>query len=222
MERLGSVYDHLQKMRARLEMYLGDRSILKLEHYLNGYEAALTIHGIEEGDRPRFSQFLSWLWWTRPGNWQSGWARGLAETSEDNEEALERFFDLAAEFGRLQVLPGETLDLPPGHQRSKAYHRLNRERPMPERLQLMYLRPGEWCYLRSWYEWGAQDERWLHSSVAGVVWLVEWEFGIPAGNWGIAIPEPDPSSAALQRRWEEHQRASDRACGDTSPGARDL
>lgn len=207
MEEPRNIYDHLQNMRARLRMYLGDTCILNLEHYLHGYDAGLRVHQIMEEGVPRFFQFLSWLIWTQKGTWKYGWARGLLATSKDNDEALERFFNLAAEFGSLRVVDGETLDLEPSHERSQAYTSLNSKRPVPTRLQLMYLQPGEWCYVRSWYGAVPQDDRWLQASVAGVMNLVAWEYEIPETAWGVPIPTRDESAEALQRRWEAHKRA---------------
>ena len=197
-------------MRARLRMYLGDASIGNLEHYLNGYAAALWVHQIVEEDVPSFHQFLSWLERTREGTWNCGWANGLFAQSQDNDEAVERFFSLAAEFGSHRVVEGETLDLKPGHARSRAYTRLNpRTWPLPEKLQLMYLQPGGWCYLRSWYGGIPDDGRWLHPSADGVVHLVEWEYDIPQAAWGIPIPPRDEHIEALHQRWEAHCRAQE-------------
>jgi hypothetical protein len=204
-----NIYEYLAHIRPRLAMYVGTESIVNLEHYLHGYGAALAVHGIIEEEVPSFSHFLSWLERTGEGAWSCGWARGLLGESKDEAEALDRFFTLAAEFGKLRVVEGETLELAPGHERSRAYKALNKgTRPVPSRLQLMYLQPGEWCYLRSWYGEEPQDDRWLHSSPGGVLWRVEWEYDVAPEAWGITLPPPDPETEHLQRMWEAHRRSA--------------
>lgn len=176
-------------MRVRLAMYLGDTSILNLHQYLGGYQSALRIHWRCEEGVPRFCHFDSWLALAQGEPLSGGWARELLAVSKDNEEALDRFFNLAAEFGRLRVVDGETLELDAGHHRSEAYHRNNGEWPMPSRLQLMYLRPGESCYLRSWYGDDPQDDPYLRASVADVLRAVKWEYDIAPESWGLK-PHP--------------------------------
>jgi hypothetical protein len=196
MEKPRNVYEHLRQVQSRLDMYLGRRSIHLLEHYLHGYGAALHVHRLTEDRVPSFGQFLSWLELTQGGTWKYGWAQGLlARSNVDEEGALERFFALAAEFGALRVTEGTVYSLAPGHQRSAAHRRANGDRPVPQRLQLMYLRPGEWAYLRSWYGDEPEDRRMIHQSAAEVLRMVEWEYGIPPDAWGLAderlMPRPD-------------------------------
>ncbi len=204
-----NVYEHLEQIRERLEMYIGDRDILNLEQYLTGYTAALHLNGIEEpGDSPRFAQFFGWLCSTH-GNrgWSCGWARGLLEREGSNEEALERFFELAAEFGRLHVVPGEFLDLPSGSERTGVFLALNRNpREMPDRLQLVRLLPGDSAFLRSWYGDRPQDSS-VRATVESVHWYVEWEYGISPEAFGITLPEPAGRGAELKERWERHRVA---------------
>jgi len=198
-----TVYQHLKRMQPRLEMYLGTRSIKRLEAYLHGYEAALSVHGIEEEGAPSFAQFPSWLELSLRIGVSRGWARALLDYCGDEEKALARFFALAEEFGALSSVPGETLTLRPDQDRTADFHALNSAQPVPTRLQLMYLRPGDWCYLREWYGDQPQDRN-FGRDAAGVLWLVEWEFGIPPSEWQIEgltpLPYPVPRLSLKARR----------------------
>src|SRR5262249_18312868 len=74
-----TLYQHLKRMQPRLEMYLGTRSIKRLEAYLHGYEAALSVHGIEEEGAPSFAHFPSWLELSLRIGVSRGWARALLD-----------------------------------------------------------------------------------------------------------------------------------------------
>lgn len=186
MEQPRNIYEHLHAMRPRLVMYLGNTSILNLEHYVHGYQGALGVHGIAEAGVPSFELFLGWLVLTQEeGGWRGGWASGLLDRCNDNDEALDRFFELAAEFGRHEVVEGPVLDLPPNHQRSRQCRQFNGNRPMPTRLQLMHLCPGDACFLRSWYGALPRDDRWPKASSEEVLERVEWEYDLPKTAWGL-------------------------------------
>jgi hypothetical protein len=185
METPRNIYEHLQQMQVRLPAYLGVRSILYLERYLHGYLAALRLHGIVEQEVPSFSLFASWLEMTHEGSWSPGWATALLEEARDEDAALERFFTLAAEFGALRVIGGELLSLKVRHAWTEEARLKRRELkgPVPDRLQLMSLEPGDWYYLRSWHGDHAVDDCRLHSSAASLLQAVRWEYGVPPEAW---------------------------------------
>ncbi|MFI5454546.1 MAG: hypothetical protein ACHRXM_03760 [Isosphaerales bacterium] len=184
-----NIYEHVECMRPRLGMFIGANSIKQLEAYLDGYCSALFVHRIEEQDRPSFNYFLDWLMLTRKGDWTRGWATALLdEANDDNDAALEKFFQLAGEFGELRSAAGESIDLPVGHQRSLDSIQFYRDNfPVPTRLQLVHLRPGDWCYLRYWYADKAVNQPSLYRDVSSALRVVESEFAITPNEWELGL-----------------------------------
>ena len=188
-----NIYEHIEVMRLRLQMYIYDRSIISLETYLHGYEAALSVHRIAEQGRPPFHYFREWLMLTREGSLVCGWARHFLEAANgDNELALETFFKFVAKFGKFRVVEGEFVELPPGHGRSKEFMKglgettaelLGYNRPGPTRVQLVYLRPGEYGFLRYWHGDKVTDQPTLYADAATARKGVEWQFGVSSDEW---------------------------------------
>ncbi|MFZ4730673.1 MAG: hypothetical protein ACOYMQ_18690 [Pseudanabaena sp.] len=186
-DKLCNIYEFLETIRPKLSMYLGNTAICNLETYLYGYCAALGVHRISEEGVPDFRYFLKWLMRTRYNAWACGWAHGLLhECNGDNDAALALFFELVAGFSRLTPRSGECLELPPNQRRSEDFMRLNsNHHPIPSRLQLVYLQPGDWCYLRYWYGEDTVNQWDLYANVETALKFVEWEFNIGSDKWDI-------------------------------------
>ena len=133
---------------------------------------------------------------TRKGSLVRGWARHfLEESNGDNEVALEAFFKLVAEFGQFRVVEGEFVDLPPGHARSKEFmkglHEIlakvcGHDRPVPRRIQLVYLLPDEYCFLKSWQgDEVVIDHSSLYPDAATARKEVAFEFAVSSDEWTL-------------------------------------
>jgi hypothetical protein len=222
-ERPKNLCEHLRLVRERPAMYLGRADIEWLHRYVLGYLDALGIHGITEFGGPSFHQFTSWLKVRLGGSWTCGWSRGLLDRCGGNHaKALEEFFELAEEFGQLSMEQGPWIDLPAGHRRSEAWHRANGashgHRPVPVRLQLMFLQPGAKVFLRSWYEDGLRDG-WVEPSIAAVKRQVEWEYGIPATSWPRVRRRRGGTAASESSGGGDVCPEGPQVRGDRDPGA---
>ncbi|MFD5818309.1 hypothetical protein [Streptomyces sp. NPDC127038] len=104
LSELTDVYGFLDQIRLRPGVWVRGGSLLHLESVLFGYQAALSVHGIDEdSDFSTGSQgpFAAWLW-TRLGmQFPSalGWAVEIERAAEQaGRPALELFFELLDEF----------------------------------------------------------------------------------------------------------------------------
>jgi hypothetical protein len=187
-----NIYEFIEAMmRPRLGSYLGGtRSIENLEIYLAGYQGALSVNRITEHGCPPFFLFFFWLVETRPGAWERGWARQLLlETDGDNEIALDTFFKLAAEFGSLQEVEGEFVELDREYRRPLNVHdaalaRLGSSpRAVPTLIQLIHLRPGHCCYIRETFGPSDLEHLILFRDVATAKNAVRLDLGVGLDKW---------------------------------------
>jgi len=82
-------------------MYINPISLNQLQHFISGYQSALQIHNMEE--LKPFDSSVSFHDWialrTHYSESTSGWVNMiLAQTDENEEEALELFFKYLSEY----------------------------------------------------------------------------------------------------------------------------
>jgi hypothetical protein len=99
------LYDLLDKIKQRSSLYLGKRSLSHLHVFLDGYTFARRQLGIPITEQERnFEEFQEWIENRfNQVNTQS-WSRIILFYSEDESDALSRFFDLLEEFLNSQQL----------------------------------------------------------------------------------------------------------------------
>lgn len=177
-----NIYEFIEEIRVSPSAYLGKASIKTLENLLFGYREALDVHCIEEVDVPPFHYFTEWLYVNELIDTKSlGWAKSLLIKADDNEViALEDFFQLAIEFGKLHPQRGKIYKLAPGQGYSPEFLRWNKFDldPIPNELQIIYLNPGAWCYLKYCYGNKFKLGRILYSNAEQVCDDIEREFDI--------------------------------------------
>ena len=88
----------LRRLRSRPPLYLGAYSLIRLQSFLIGYNAALRNYGLE--DRAcilpwEFHGFVTERY-GQPG--PKGWCLSILEAVPDGREAVETFFSLLDEF----------------------------------------------------------------------------------------------------------------------------
>lgn len=101
MAKRGDVYDLLAQIRERPGMFLEDHSLGELERMLQGYEACLWAHDIDEDPdgRPFHSAvFCDWLTETEGWATDCGFAHAILHEAKDAKAALARFFELLDRF----------------------------------------------------------------------------------------------------------------------------
>jgi hypothetical protein len=80
-------------------MYLGQRSILCLQAFLSGYRIAQhTLGAVETEQDKDFQQFPEWIRQRFNIQTSQSWASIILFFSEDEQTALDRFFELFEEF----------------------------------------------------------------------------------------------------------------------------
>ncbi|RFC50893.1 MAG: hypothetical protein DVB22_001761 [Verrucomicrobia bacterium] len=90
----------IEAMRLRPGMYLGSKSLTAFADFLGGYQLARGLHEMED-DRlgiripPDFHEWVAYRNHFREST--SGWCKMIVATSQSEEEAFDRFFELLAE-----------------------------------------------------------------------------------------------------------------------------
>ena len=94
-----SVYDLFQQMRARPGMYLGVKSIERLDVYCRAYEHARIDAGKPLHDDPPFGHFFDFVAARYDDSPTKGWARIILEnTANDPARSVEIFYKRLDEF----------------------------------------------------------------------------------------------------------------------------
>lgn len=92
-------YQLLDKIKTRPALYLGKRSIFSLQAFLDGYTCACRQLGIPVTEQEQeFAEFQDWI--EKQFNRQSSksWARIILFYSEDESQAIDKFFELFEDF----------------------------------------------------------------------------------------------------------------------------
>ncbi|MDM9585591.1 MULTISPECIES: hypothetical protein [unclassified Nostoc] len=91
-----NIYEILEMMRPRPQMFLGQRSLTALSGFIGGYFCAMEENGILiEEENPSFSQFHDWV--ARYYKWYestAGWKNIILREVGDEAKACDVFFEL--------------------------------------------------------------------------------------------------------------------------------
>jgi hypothetical protein len=100
---LATVFDWLDQVRARPEMFIGaaENPLRAVESLVQGYNCALSVHGIVEGRPEMSNHFSTWLRYTKDWSLSCGWA-GAIEQAVPRDACLSEFFALVDEYRRLE------------------------------------------------------------------------------------------------------------------------
>ena len=176
-----NIYEHMEAIRSHLRLWIGERTIHNLVLYLGGYEGALWVHRIEERDCPPSQLFMAWLEKTRPIPPERGLDDELLHQAQgDNELALDHFFKLFAEFGRYRSVLGEFVDIPRGHMGTTL---AGLTHPMLKRIQLGFLEPAKWCFVKEWIADRVRYSNYLYDDDRAAKKAVESQYGLSPGGW---------------------------------------
>lgn len=98
-----SFYQLLEKIQKRSAMYLGGRSLSRLEAFLGGYFVAKQELGLSlTSEEEHFTRFQDWIQTKYHIQASQSWAKIILFYSTDEAHALDSFFQLWQEF---QTLP---------------------------------------------------------------------------------------------------------------------
>lgn len=101
---MSNLYDLLQKIKQRPALYLGKRSLSHLHVFLDAYTFARRELGIETTEQERnFEDFQDWIELKFNQTDTQSWSRIILFYSEDESDALEKFFDLFEEFSQNSI-----------------------------------------------------------------------------------------------------------------------
>jgi hypothetical protein len=96
---MGNLYALIEKIKKRPSMYLGRRSISNLRSCIAGYILARRELGIPQTEQEReFVEFQEWIKNKFNITSSQSWDSIILFYSEDERNALDRFFDLFEEF----------------------------------------------------------------------------------------------------------------------------
>lgn len=103
-----NVFDLLEKIRRRPELYLGedehrrDVQLRNLENLLNGYGLAISHHGLEDPGSDFVHAFAQWLWRTHGWSGSAGPVAAVRGATGSATEAWELFWRMIDEFRETQ------------------------------------------------------------------------------------------------------------------------
>ncbi|NEQ40632.1 MAG: hypothetical protein F6K40_32170 [Okeania sp. SIO3I5] len=92
------VYDIIQKIKHKLNVYLGRPYIMCLQAFLSGYNVAQYESSKPLNTPYCFDGFQEWIQAKFKVDTSKSWANIILFYSTDERDALERFFDLFEEF----------------------------------------------------------------------------------------------------------------------------
>jgi hypothetical protein len=93
------LYGLIGKIKKAPSMYLGQHSIICLQAFLSGYSVAKYEVGEQTTEQERdFIEFPEWIRQRFNVQTSQSWANIILFYSEDERKALDKFFDLFAEF----------------------------------------------------------------------------------------------------------------------------
>jgi hypothetical protein len=96
---MSNFYELLQKVQQRPSLYLGKRSLSHLQVFLDAYTFARREMGIEPTEQEQyFEEFQDWIEQRFNQVDTQSWSRIILFYSEDESDALEKFFELFEEF----------------------------------------------------------------------------------------------------------------------------
>lgn len=100
------LYDLLAKIKQRPSLYLGKRSLSHLHVFLDGYSFACRQIGIPVTEQEKdFAEFQEWIEHRFNQENTQSWSRIILFYTEDEADALNRFFELFEDFLRREKLP---------------------------------------------------------------------------------------------------------------------
>lgn len=107
--RKSSFYELIEKIKQRPDLYLGKPSISHLQVFLDGYTYARLELGIPLTEQEQeFEGFQEWIEKRFNQHSSQSWPQIILAYSEDESDALDRFFQLFEEFAKIDKTP----DLP--------------------------------------------------------------------------------------------------------------
>ena len=94
-----SFYKLINKIKQRPALYLGKCSLSQLQSFLDGYTFALRQANIPVSqEEQEFEKFQEWIEVKFSQSSTQSWSRIILFDSEDERDALEKFFELFDEF----------------------------------------------------------------------------------------------------------------------------
>ncbi|KYC37159.1 hypothetical protein WA1_46880 [Scytonema hofmannii PCC 7110] len=94
-----SFYELIEKIQKRPALYLGKKSISHLQIFLDGYTFARRELAIAQTqEEQEFEEFQEWIEQRFNQHSTQSWSRIILFYSEDEIDALNRFFELFTEF----------------------------------------------------------------------------------------------------------------------------
>ncbi|MEH2082307.1 MAG: hypothetical protein V7K89_20695 [Nostoc sp.] len=120
-----NLYETLEMMRPRPQMFLGQRSLTALSGFIGGYFFAMEENGILiEEENPPFSQFHDWV--ARYYKWYestAGWKNIILREVGDEAKACDVFFELLELFKQRFPVLKYRVFLNPNHKSTGAIYR---------------------------------------------------------------------------------------------------
>ncbi|MEH2350995.1 MAG: hypothetical protein V7K55_23920 [Nostoc sp.] len=120
-----NIYEILEMMRPRPQMFLGQRSLTALRGFISGYFFAMEENGILiEEENPPFSQFHDWV--ARYYKWYestAGWKNIILREVGDEAKACDVFFELLELFKQRFLVLKYRVFLNPNHKSTGAIYR---------------------------------------------------------------------------------------------------
>lgn len=111
---INNQFELIELIKKRPALYIGNNQITSMRNFLDGYDFACLVNGIEHNNiYPQFWYFHEWA--MEKYNWSestAGWKNIiLKENNNDEEKSLEIFFEMIDEFKTLKPISVEIIEL---------------------------------------------------------------------------------------------------------------
>ena len=109
---LSPLYKELMMIRKRPAMYIGEKNLMTLNHYILGFRMGLRASQTKSLEVPPFSLFDSWLRLqikSKKTSLNCSWAKLLCILHRNRSVALDRFYEYFEKFLTLKVISAEIL-----------------------------------------------------------------------------------------------------------------
>ncbi|RUT07016.1 hypothetical protein DSM106972_022770 [Dulcicalothrix desertica PCC 7102] len=108
---MSNLYELISKIQKRPSMYLGKPAISNLRSCIAGYILARRELAVAQTEQEKgFTEFQSWVQEKFNISSSQSWDKIILFYSEDEREALERFFELFQEYLKLNHLEFKSFD----------------------------------------------------------------------------------------------------------------
>jgi hypothetical protein len=178
-----NIYDWLDKIRARPEMYIHKDNLVELELLVSGYCAALYMHAIDEKVPSIGPHFLDWVRYHKDWSMNQGWAKAIYNNLPEGVSAFDIFFALIDEYRQLKPRHLAQITLDPARHSVNIGINIKMDRTLPSQIFVVQYAPEHFYFLESVFASKPKSQGLLVDKPEKVIKLAYEEFKAEQNEW---------------------------------------